>query len=89
MPEVLEIEQVEIEQTTQITKPKWDSWVMELPEDIAEAQNLPKGTLATMTYRNGKIEGEIIVSSPKIEEFVERLIKKDKEFFEEMKRLGD
>ena len=88
MPEVLEIEQGEID-TSQEIKPKWDSWVIEMPKEIIEAQGLAAGTLVSLTYRNGKVESEIIVRSRRTKESVKRFVENNKEFLEEMKRLGD
>jgi hypothetical protein len=88
MPEVLEIEQIETEET-QTAAPKWDSWAVEIPKEIIEAQNLAEGALAILTVRNGKIEGEISSLSPKSKEISERILEKRREVYEELKRLGD
>ncbi len=39
MPEVLEFEQIETEEI-QTIEPKWDSWTVEIPQAIVEAQGL-------------------------------------------------
>lgn len=89
MPEVLEIEQVETEET-QISEPKWDSWTVEIPPEIIEAQGLAEGSLATFTVKDGKIEGEIIPPlSGKLKEVAEKILKKRKKLYEELKRIGD
>ena len=88
MPEVLEIERVETE-ATQIISPKWDSWAVEIPKEIVDAQGLAEGSLVVLTYRNGKIEGEITALSPKSKEISERLLERNREAYEELKRLGD
>lgn len=88
MPEVLEIEEVGTEET-QIVKPKWDSWVVEIPQEIVDAQGLTEGSLVVLTCRNGKIETEITILSPKSKEISKRLLKKNRDAYEELKRLGD
>ena len=88
MPEILEIEQIETEET-QTAEPKWDSWAVEIPPAIIEAQGLAKGSLAVLTVRDGKIEGEITFSSPELTTISKRILEKRREAYEELKRLGD
>jgi len=88
MPEVLEIEQVEIEKIEQVT-PSWDSWVVEVPKEIIEAQNLNVDALISPTFRNGKIEAEIINPSPELKEISRQILEENRELYEELKRLGD
>ena len=88
MPEVLEIEQIETEET-EFVKPKWDSWTVEIPQAIIEAQGLAEGSLVSLTYSKGKIEGEIIIPSLKLKDISKRILKKNREVYEELKRLGD
>jgi hypothetical protein len=88
MPEVLEVEQIQTEET-QAIKPKWDSWVVEIPKEIIEAQGLAEGSLAVLTYCDGKIEGEIPSHSPRLKEISKRILEKNREVYEELKRIGD
>ena len=88
MPEVLEIEQIEIEESESV-KPKWDSWTIEIPQAVIEAQGLAEGTLVTLTYREGKIESELIIPSLKLKKIARRILEKRREVYEELKRLGD
>ena len=88
MPEILEIKQTETEET-QETSPNWDSWTVEIPPEIVEAQELAEGSLAILTVRNGKVEGEITYSSPETKVAAKRILEKRREVFEELKRLGD
>lgn len=88
MPEVLEIEQVETKESQKINR-KWDSWTIEIPQEIVEAQGLTEGALVSLTYRNGRIETEIIIPSARTKESLKRFVKNNREFLEEMKRLGD
>jgi hypothetical protein len=88
MPEVLEIEQLETEET-EIVKPKWDSWTIEIPQEIIEAQGLAEGSLATFTIKDGQIEGQIITRSSKLKEISKQILEENREVYEELKRLGD
>lgn len=88
MPEVLEIGQIEAEET-QSAEPGWDSWTVEIPPEIIEAQGLAEGSLAVLTVRDGKIESEITSSSPELKEISKRILEKRREVYEELKRLGD
>lgn len=75
MPEVLEIEQIEAEEI-QTAKPKWDSWMVKIPQEIVEAQGLAEGSLAVLTVCDGKIEGEISVLSPELNAVSKRILEK-------------
>lgn len=88
MPEVLEIEQAESEEI-EATEPKWDSWTVEIPPEIIEAQGLASGTLVALTYNAGKIECEIIMPSLKLSDIPKRILEKRREVYEELKRIGD
>jgi hypothetical protein len=88
MPEVLEIEQTETDKTQEV-KPKWDSWTVEIPPEIIRAQGLAEGSLATFTVKDGKIAGEIITPSLKLKEISKRILEKNREVYEELKRIGD
>jgi antitoxin component of MazEF toxin-antitoxin module len=88
MPEVLEIEQ-ETQESREAAAPKWNSWVMELPKEIVEANDLPAGTLVALTLENGAVKGEIILPSAERKESLRRFIEKYGDFLEEMKKLSD
>ncbi len=88
MPEVLEIEQIGADEIQEI-KPKFDSWVVEVPKEVVEAQGLNEGALVSLTYRNGQIEAEIINPSPELKEMSRQILEENRELYEELKRLGD
>ncbi len=88
MPEVLEIEQTNEKETPQ-AEPKWDSWTVEIPNEIIEALGLEKDSLAALTVVNRKIEGKVISPSEEIKEISKRVLEKNKEAYEELKKLGD
>lgn len=88
MPEVVEIEQTNVDDVMKI-EPKWNSWTIEVPAEIVAAQGLTEGTIVTLTIRNGEVDATIVQPTPDIKQFVERFAEENKEFLEEMKRLGD
>lgn len=89
MPEVLEITQTETEEN-QTTQGKWDSWVVDIPKEIIEAQNLAKGSMVVLTVKNGKVEAEISEPlSDDLKTIAEEILKKRRKVFEELKRFGD
>lgn len=88
MPEVLEIKQIESDKENRI-KPKWDSWVVEIPKEIVRAQGLNEEALVSLTYRNGEIEAQIINPSPELREMSRRILEENRELYEELKKLGD
>lgn len=89
MPEILEIEQTETDEI-KTADPQWDSWTVEIPQEIIEAQGLAEGSLAAFTIKDGKIEGEIIPPlSKELKEISKRILEKNGEVYEELKRLGD
>jgi hypothetical protein len=65
-------------------------WIVEFPDEFAEAIGVEKNSIGLLEYKNGKIEVEVLPPpSMEIQEISERLGKKYKDFFAEMKRLGD
>ncbi len=69
--------------------PSRDTWILELPPETCESEGFPNGTLVSMTIRDGGIQTVIIEPSKEINDFVERVVTEEREYFEEMKRLGD
>lgn len=88
MPEVLEVEQGEVREI-ETNAPKWDSWVVDIPEEIIKVQGLAKGSIAILTVSDGRIEGEITSLSDEIESVSERILEQRRDVNEELKRLGD
>ena len=67
-----------------------DSWVIEIPAEMARAMGVPEGSLAVLHAARGTIEVEVLPPpSPELDESVRRIHGKYKEAFEEMRRLGD
>ncbi len=66
-----------------------DTWIVELPEELCESEGFAKGTLASLTFKNGAINGSYIKPSDEIESFLDKVVEEEKEYFEEMKKIGD
>lgn len=88
MPEVLEIEQVEVGETRSTT-PKWDSWTVEIPQEVIRAQGLAEGTVVVLTYADGRIESTITTQALQSKEISKRILVGRRGAYEELKRLGD
>lgn len=66
------------------------SWTVELPPERAEALGVDVGSLVVLHIKDGGVETEILpLPSPEFVERVQYILEKNKETFEELKRLGD
>ena len=67
-----------------------DSWVIEIPDEMARAMGVASGSIAVLHATQGTIEVEVLPPpSPELDESVRRIHGKYKDAFEEMRRLGD
>lgn len=66
-----------------------DTWIFELPDDVCQREGFAIGTMVSLTIKNAGIQTTIIHPSTEIDDFVNRVVEEEKEYFEEMKRLGD
>ena len=67
-----------------------DSWVIEIPDEMAQAMGVSPGSVAVLRAAQGTIEVEVLPPpSLELDESVRRIHGKYKDAFEEMKRLGD
>lgn len=67
-----------------------DSWVIEIPAEMAQALGVAVGSIAVLHAAQGTIEVEVLPPpSPELEASVRRIHEKYQESFEEIKRLGD
>lgn len=64
-------------------------WIIEIDDDFAAELGVAKGSIALMSARNGKIETEILSPSPGLDKTIDRLAEKYKDYFAEMKKIGD
>lgn len=87
MIDVLEIEKIVLKrETTQ----KVGSWVAELSDGFARTNNLEKGTQVLLTFDNKSVHAEILPPlSKKLSDAADKVLKKRKEVFEELKRIGN
>lgn len=67
------------------------SWVIQLSEVFTNENNLPKNTQVLLTFReNDKVDAEILPPlSEKLENIANKILKKRKKVFEELKKIGD
>jgi len=84
MSEVLE----ETKELKTIKREK-DTWILELPVEVCEREGFAQGTLVSLTFRNNAIQGSYIKPSAETESFLDRVVKEEKEYFEEIKQIGD
>lgn len=68
----------------------YNSWVLEMPKEIAEKEGFNFGTRVVLTFENGTIKTEIIPPiSDKTKKEVNRIIKKYDKTFQKLKENGD
>lgn len=89
MLEVLELEKVETVHNRKLSKPEKDTWILELPVEVCNREGFAEGTMISLTIKNGGILTSIIKPSADIEKSVREFVDEHREFFEEMKRVGD
>ncbi len=67
------------------------SWVIDLPDDFTAENNLAKDTKVLLTFKeNEKVEAEILPPlSDKLKNISEKILKKRRNLYEELKRVGD
>lgn len=83
------IETLEKKDQLKTVKREKDTWILELPVEICQKEGFADGTLVSLTFKNGAIQSSYIRPSAETESFLDRVVKEEKEYFEEMKRLGD
>ncbi|MGI9056464.1 MAG: hypothetical protein ACR2F2_11760 [Pyrinomonadaceae bacterium] len=67
------------------------SWVINLPDDFTTENNLAKDTKVLLTFKeNEKVEAEILPPlSEKLKNISDKILKRRKGLYGELKRLGD
>ncbi|HEY0545572.1 MAG TPA: hypothetical protein VGC91_09370 [Pyrinomonadaceae bacterium] len=72
------------------TQTQYDSWVIEMTPEMAQAAHVPEGSYIVLQLSAGQVSVEILPpASPEMKEFVQRIGEKYKDAFAELKRLGD
>ena len=66
-----------------------DTWILEVPAEVCEREGFAEGTMVSLTFKNGAIQSSYIRPSAETENFLDRVVEEEKEYFEEIKRLGD
>lgn len=84
--EVLETEKTNGLKTISYEK---DTWILELPTEVCKREGFAEGTMISLTFKDAGIQSSIIRPSSEAEDFVNQVLEEEKEYFEEMKRLGD
>ena len=89
MPDVLEIEKIETTQQNS-RKSKIASWLIEIPEQIIKELDLTEGSQIALTINDGEVSGDVLPPlSPEMKAVSKRILEKNREVYEELKRLGD
>jgi hypothetical protein len=66
-----------------------DTWILEVPLEVCKNEGFADGTLISLTLKNDSISGVYLKPSKEIEDFVGKIVDEEREYFEEMTRLGD
>jgi hypothetical protein len=63
---------------------------LKLPNEVCRREGIAEGTLISLTYRNGGIQTSVIrPPSKELQGIADRILKEDRELFEELKRIRD
>lgn len=89
MPEVLEFEEIKTIES-QKAEPKWDSWVINVPSEIIQAQGLADDAMIVLTIKNGNVEAEILPELPDdLKAISNKILKKRSNLYDKLKQIGD
>ena len=66
-----------------------DTWILEVPAEVCRKEGFAEGTLISLTFKNSSIQGSYIRPSVETESFLDRVVEDEKDYFEEIKRIGD
>ena len=81
------IEVLELEKTVNTEQ---DTWILKLPDEVCNREGIAEGTLVSLTIKNNGIQTSFIKPpSKKLQKISDRLLKKNHELYEELKRIGD
>ena len=64
-----------------------DTWILELPDEICVTEGFAKGTLASLTIKNGAIQGSFIRPTAKAKRSAERFISKYGDFMRKIEEV--
>jgi hypothetical protein len=66
-----------------------DTWILEVPKEVCDREGFADGTLVSLTLSNNSISAKYLKPKKEIDDFVNSIIEEEKEYFEEIKRIGD
>ena len=66
-----------------------DTWILEVLSKVCRKEGFADGTLVSLTLKNDSISGVYLKPKKEIDDFVDQVIEDEREYFEEMKRIGD
>lgn len=90
MSAVLDLEIDVAEESGENGSSKKDTWILRLPKQVCDREGFADGTLVSLTIKAGGINARFVrPPSKELQDFAEKILEEDKEFFEEMKRIGD
>jgi hypothetical protein len=64
-----------------------DTWILELPEELCLREGFAVGTMASLTVKDGAIQGSFIHPSEKARQSAERFINKYGDFMKEIEGI--
>ncbi len=64
-----------------------NTWILELPAEICKSEGFAEGTLASLTIKDGEIQGSFIRPSGEAKRSAKRFIKKYEGFMKEMEPI--
>lgn len=79
-----------LELTTAKERVSVDTWIMSVPDEVCDREGLAKGTLVSMTIKDGGIHAEFVAPpNEKMREASRQVLLKDRDLHERLKALGD
>ncbi len=79
-----------IELETRDERPDTDTWIMRVPDHVCDREGFVRGTLVSMTIKNGGIKSKLIKPpAEKFQEISSKLLRKNKDLYERLKQIGD
>lgn len=73
--------------TIKTVKVEKDTWVLELPDEICAGEGFAKGTLASLTIKDGAIRGSFISPTAGARKSAERFVGKYGDFMKEIEEI--
>ena len=64
-----------------------DTWILELPEELCSREGFAVGTLASLTVKDGAIQGSFIRPTENAKQSAERFIGKYGDFMKEIEEI--